>query len=195
MSELELSRKFIETVKPTGFRAPWIYLPNELLGVLREWGFKYDSSTFSSAGNYFTESGLNIFPVTSIQYGVTERNAIYPKTANSKMLLKEFPIGSGIFISLFRKIYKPFLQGFQRSKKPVVMYVHDWQLGESNDHSYKLIRDKLRYTHRFPMLDAMLGMVEQFNFRSLNSLLDVVNRNKELPFAHYLTIDVENMED
>ena len=100
--ELEQSARFLDNLHPIGFRAPWIYLPEDCMEQLPNYGFQYDSSTFGPVGSRFQRNGLEIFPVTSLNYFGTVNGVIYPKTAGLGMLRREFPIGSGIFVSWMR---------------------------------------------------------------------------------------------
>lgn len=191
--ELNCSRSFIENINPAGFRAPWLYLPETLLGELKNWGFRYDSSTFSPAGNSFMKHGLEIYPVTSLRYFGRETHPIYSKRANLKMLATEIPIGSGIFLSLLRRIYNPIFNHFEKQNKPMVIYAHDWQLISPPHKKYSIARDGLRNTHRFPLLESMLYWIDNHRFSSLNLRLDNQHVDSTHPFTHYLTIDVEHL--
>lgn len=191
LEELRNSRVFLDNVKPLGFRAPWIYLPESLLEVLAQNGFAYDSSTFSSAGSAFHKYGMGIYPVTSLQYFGMEIEPIYNKRANLNMLQKEIPIGSGIFVSLLRTAYGSIFSYFEKQNKPMVLYIHDWQLVTPPGKHYSILKDGLRNTHRFPLLNTLLEWIENYHFDSLSSRLANKDLESSKYFKHYLTIDVE----
>lgn len=191
--ELQYSESFLKSVKPSGFRAPWIFLPEPLLEILAQNGFAYDSSTFSSAGKAFHKYGIDIFPVTSLQYFGTEIEPIYGKNANIEMLQKEIPIGSGIFVSLLRTMYGSIFSYFEKHNKPVVLYIHDWQLVTLPGKQYGIFKDGLRNTHRFPLLKVLLKWIENYQFNSLNYRLTKKDSQSTSKFSHYLTIDVEHL--
>lgn len=194
LAEIEKSRVFLETFKPIGFRAPWIYLPDEVLGMLPEFGFQYDSSTFAPPGTRFDRNGLTIFPVTSLQYFGMNNDAVYPKSAQMGMLKHEFPIGSGIFVSLLRKFYPRYLNYCRQRNKSIVFYLHDWQLAPLAGKRFTLFKDKLRYVHNFPIIDTLLEWVERQRFANLSSRLTNHATEEKQDIKHYLTIDIEHLE-
>jgi hypothetical protein len=124
--ELAAGKEFINTYKPAGFRAPQMFLKQEYIPKLREAGFKYDSSTYSAA-EPFEVGGLKEVPVSSLSTFKSTRP--FPKPLTPKLLLSEFPYGSGYFLGLLQRHINWFIR---RNKKPSHIFVHPWQVFPSD---------------------------------------------------------------
>jgi len=126
--ELKKSEHFINEFNPAGFRAPNIHITRDAIGCLKEYGFKYSSSTY---GNYnVTEyDGIDEIPVSSLSY--QKRYSIdksLPKHLTVKMLFSQVPFGSGLFVSLFGSRTSYFIERVNKENKPAILFVHPWQV-------------------------------------------------------------------
>lgn len=124
VNELNKAADFIKKYHPKGFRAPCIRLPTGSLGVLKNYGFLYDSSVFFPmvAKEEILEipaSSFSLLPVTS--------KFCSPKDFGLALLNLEIPYGSGLFTALLPAVQRYFIN---RSKQPCVIYLHPWQLSK-----------------------------------------------------------------
>jgi hypothetical protein len=193
LKELADSATFIREYSPRGFRAPYIYLPNGLLQVLRSHGFVYDSSTFASPGKRFEKDDMQIFPVSSISYSWNRRSfPIYPKRLESRMFLREIPLGCGIMVSWLRKSYSNILQWYARRGISFIFYLHLWQLFPPPDLKFDSWTDKvLCYPCKFPLVDVLQYFLSQNSFHRMDDLLCVPSLKTAAVAHHFLTLDLE----
>jgi hypothetical protein len=189
--EIKHSKKFLDKFKPRGFRAPWIYLPDGLLSILKQNGFVYDSSTFDAPGKGYNHEGMKIFPVSSyVFFNTSALHPIYPKSMNLKMLLREIPFGSGIIFSYFRMLYPYILNHYGRYNKPCIFYLHLWQLYPTPDQEFNIFRDNIRIVHKYSVLKTLTNLLSKYRFQCMEKLLEMRPDNNN-NIAHYLTFDLE----
>lgn len=124
--ELELSRRFLEEFGPKGFRAPRMSLPADCLPLLREAGFRYDSSAYAPPGVLDMGNGMVELPVAARRlWG--DADVVFPSPLTLRLLLRRIPYGSGYFLGLLGGRIRRFLDREKRS--PVVLFLHPWQVG------------------------------------------------------------------
>ncbi len=107
IKSIQKSKIFIQRYKPIGFRAPKIILKNDHLKLLKNYGFKYDSSIYGAYSESKKIDGILEIPITSV--------------AN-------IPIGSGYFIGMLGKNIKWVYQNINKNGMPVVTFIHNWQI-------------------------------------------------------------------
>jgi peptidoglycan/xylan/chitin deacetylase (PgdA/CDA1 family) len=123
--ELKKSRKFISKFRPRGFRAPRMYLKKEHLGMLKNEGFRYDSSIYGTVSSACNVGGIEEIPVSTLPLlGSVVR---FPKNL-FRSLRREIPIGSGYFIGLLNNSIKPFLDREERKGRTSNIFIHPWQI-------------------------------------------------------------------
>ena len=127
-SELRLSAPFLNEFKPRGFRAPQIFITRDSLSCLPTYGFTYSSSTYNY-GSSTVIDGINEIPVTTLLFRKTggDQDRL-PRNLNLKMLARELPVGSGLFLSLLGSGSSYFINKINKTGRPVVLFVHPWQL-------------------------------------------------------------------
>ena len=125
--ELIKSQKFIKKFKPKGFRAPQIFLTEDSMKTLEEFGFTYSSSSYD---DYRIEkhNGIYEIPVSAISYFKKEHSTKLPKSLSIKLILKKIPFGSGLFISILGSKISFFINKLNRKKIPAVIFIHPWQI-------------------------------------------------------------------
>lgn len=107
IESIKKSKKFLQRYKPVGFRAPRIYGKNTKLKILKNYGFKYDSSIYGSFLAKRKMHGVLELPVTSI---------------------KKIPIGSGYFIGMLGKKMRWIYEVINKKGDPVISFIHNWQV-------------------------------------------------------------------
>ena len=101
------------------------------MALLSKWGFKYSSSSYD---NHIIKNIEDIeeIPISTISYSRKERNTDYneefPKQLTLKLLSKKIPFGSGLFVSFFGSRISFFIKLLNKSNKPAILFIHNWQL-------------------------------------------------------------------
>lgn len=147
--ELIKSSDFLNRFNPTGFRAPQILITRDSMACLKKYGFRYSSSTYSryKITNY---DGIDEIPVSSFCYrGNCDNNQKLPKCLTIKMLSRQVPFGSGLFISLLGSKISYFIEALNRVNMPAILFIHPWQL-----HMHEQIKGlnfKIKVLYRNPL--------------------------------------------
>jgi len=125
--ELEKSKRFIEEMKPVGFRAPYVYFKRDLMKHLKEYGFKYSSSTYGDS-KVSNHAGIDEIPVSTVPFkrGSLPENGS-PRHLTFKLLSREIPFGSGLFMPILRSRTPKFIEKANKKGKPAVLFIHLWQ--------------------------------------------------------------------
>jgi hypothetical protein len=170
--ELKESGSFLERFKPLGFRAPQMYITRDSMARLKQWGFRYSSSTY---GDYCIHriEGIYEIPVTSLAFRNTDRNMQnLPNHITMKMLLSSIPFGSGLFISLLGSQTSCFINYFNKRNKPAVLMVHPWQLYKHDKFKgisfilNMLVKNILWTPYSFPVLKGFEKLLNNHEFTS-----------------------------
>ncbi len=139
--EIKRSLELIENItgeRPIGFRAPFFSLNSKtkwVLKILRDFGFRYDSSIFPINTGYYGISGLPLG-----MYKISENN-LARENKNSNILeippavfnwhKIKFPIGGGIYFRFMPFIvFNKLLLSVMKKRKPVLYFhPHDFNKG------------------------------------------------------------------
>lgn len=166
LEELNLSKEFLNTYKPVGFRAPRIYFKKEFLPILREYGFQYDSSTYGIFQNA-TYSGIKEIPVSILPYGKNAKNHdFFSQKLLETLFRKGIPYGSGLFMSLLQNKIDYFIRQTNSQGLPAILFIHPWQLfdyEQSFSPRFLLYRRKIDRTLRY--------LLSRHTFASMKELL------------------------
>jgi peptidoglycan/xylan/chitin deacetylase (PgdA/CDA1 family) len=126
--ELKISGKFLERFKPTIFRAPQVYITRDSMSCLKEYGFKYSSSSYDEY-KIINIDGIVEIPVSTFRYrGNCDNIQQFPKPLTLRMLSAQIPFGSGLFIALLGSRTSYFINYLNRREKPAILFFHPWQL-------------------------------------------------------------------
>ncbi len=177
--QLKKSQTFIDTFKPKGFRAPQIYLPIESIRVLRDWGFKFSSSTY---GEYTSRRNIQSFeeiPVSSLRYfGKTTEPVSFPRQLTLQRLLREIPFGSGLFFSLFQSKISHFIKKVEKRGEPVILFVHPWQIcpfTQITNNAYRIkvaLKNPLSFPYTISIRNAFEKVLNRHHFTSFREVLN-----------------------
>ena len=181
--EFAASKEFIQEFKPQGFRAPWVYLPTDLLTTLRDSGFVYDSSSLAPPGVVTQRENFWLIPVSTFRY-TADRDIRFNQSLGFPTLRNEIPFGSGIVCSYLRRIYPHILNRYGQRDQPCVFYLHLWQLFRDPLQTHR----GLRHIHRLPLDDWLKKLVKRIKF---GKLIDLCGKSQAIGKQHYLTFDVE----
>lgn len=128
-AELERSRAFLERHRPRGFRAPRVAIDEAALDLLGAWGFEYSSSTYAPYRRRRSVRGLEEIPVSSREWRGRARGPVgLPRPLSFRLLAREIPFGSGLFVSLLGKRTSRFIRDLEREGDPAVLFLHPWQI-------------------------------------------------------------------
>lgn len=184
-SELEQYREAMQGALPgvdvLGFRAPMFSLDRRTswtLGVLRDAGFRYDSSvvpartpwygvanaplgvyraSLADPGRVDDEDGMLEFPMTACNVGPVR----VPASGGVYMRLMPYPI----FRGLLRRVAK---------RRPFVLYVHPWETHAATPrYPLPLIERVGLYTNIRHTLGRLERLLSEFSFAPVREVLDL----------------------
>lgn len=174
--ELERSSNFIKRFKPIGFRAPQIFITRDSMACLNKWGFKYSSSTYGESRISRIE-GIDEIPVSSMSFrGKSKSNNELPKHLTMKMLFREIPFGSGLFIGLLGSKTCHLINYLNKRNVPAVLFIHPWQLYRPKQ--IKGFSFKLKVLCHNPFCTP-------YTVNVLNAVEKLLKRHKFLSFREY----------
>lgn len=132
LSELKLSKKFIDKYHPLGFRAPKMFFRQEYYSILSDFGFKYDSSLYAPFSRVNSYSQVQELPAALYPYPFrSPARWSFPQDFK-QALINGIPFGSGVFISLFPRLTQFFINRLNNRNQPAVLIIHPWQLLDSS---------------------------------------------------------------
>lgn len=154
VNSLEKSKMFLQRFKPWGFRAPTFLIKKNYFPVLKDYGFRYDSSIYNTYSCRQSISGLVEIPVSKM-FGL--------------------PIGSGYFLAILGSQIKKFYQRINHQGSPIVAFIHNWQIVKPKNTSFPNQRYLLRYPLYFPYtLEAgqiFNFLLKNFSFAPMETLI------------------------
>jgi polysaccharide deacetylase family protein (PEP-CTERM system associated) len=173
-ADLLKSKRILEDIVKTpviGYRAPSFSITDKsiwALDVLKNAGFKYDSSIFPTTfhDRYGFKDGKTHIHV--LANGLTE----FP-LATFKVGKMNLPLaGGGYFRILPYKIFSYFLKKINADGRPFIFYLHPWEIDKNQpkvkvNYFYKF-RHYVNLNKTYKRLDRLL---RDFEFGSIDSLL------------------------
>ena len=174
--ELKKSEHFINEFNPAGFRALNIYITRDAMPCLKKHGFRYSSSTYSDY-RILNYDGIDEIPVSSWPFrGKHEIDQDLPKNLTIKMLFREIPFGSGLFISLFGARTSCFIERVNKENKPAILFIHPWQVcvpKEISSLAFKLkvlFRNPLCFPYTWNIQKPLETLLSRHSFTSFKEL-------------------------
>lgn len=176
--ELQRSKKMLEGLSDQqvlSFRAPFFSVTkNSLwaLQILKEEGFRYDSSIFP-VHNY--RYGLPSAPRTPFQISINGNNTLqeYP-ISTIKMGKVNFPFSGGAYFRLFPYRFTQYcINRLNRRKVPVIFYIHPWELDP--DHPRVKLPKRISLTHYARLSSTykkLVKLLKDFKFTTLKELAE-----------------------
>ncbi len=155
-----------------GHRAPYFSIDGHSLwaiDVLREKGFRYDSSFFPTRNMLYGYPNSPRFPHRlDGQDGLTE----FP-IATARWLGVNLPIGGGFYVrALPLSLIRWGIQQINRHSNPAIMYLHPWELDTRQN--YRKVTPRERITHyygRSGLEQKLRKLFADFNFTTLRDVL------------------------
>lgn len=156
-----------------GHRAPYFSIDDEslwALEILRDKGFRYDSS---------------FFPTRNMLYGYPEAPRFPHRVGNGEGLVEfpistarwfgiNWPIGGGFYVrALPYGVIRLGVRQLNRQGQPAILYVHPWELDIEQNYHRVTPRERVTHYHGRRGLAEKLGhLFSDFEFTSLRSVLD-----------------------
>ncbi len=154
LHSLQQSKKFIQRFKPIGFRAPRISFQNNHLHVLKNYGFKYDSSSYGPFSKKRKIDGVLEIPVTSIS---------------------KVPMGSGYFMGALGKNIEFVYRNLNNKEIPVISFIHNWQILRPKNPTFPSTGYVLSHPFYIPYLlnchDTFEYLISRFSFTKMKNLV------------------------
>ena len=164
-----------------GFRAPSFSLNNDTkwaLKVLKDEGFRYDSSVFPSwtplYGIYgaplkpYYPSLMDISREGNEDYGILE----FPLAIYNFFGVR-FPIAGGFWLRIWDiDIVKRGIKKMNRSGLPAVIYVHNWELDtETPKLRLPILKNLVTYHNLTKTKEKLLSLIKDYKFTSFTDYL------------------------
>src|SRR3989338_8016218 len=151
---LKKSERFIKRFKPRGFRAPRVSINISYLPILKQYGFTYDTSVYGNFSKKRSVFGVRQIPVSAIG---------------------SVPVGSGYFLGLLGKQIGRVYDYINKSGRPVISFVHNWQIETPKNATFPDSRHLITHPHYFPYLFNVYNTVEyllkNYRFAPMRTLL------------------------
>ena len=173
--DILLSKKILEGIiqkEVIGYRAPSFSITNEslwALDILRECGFKYDSSIFpTSFHNRYGFHGVN-------SGGATYANGIVEVPMSTYSFLNtRLPLGGGGYFRLFPYSYfKVLFKALNRKGEAFVFYLHPWELDENQPHVNACLSYRFRhYVNLKNTQKKFKRLIQDFKFQPLRKVVN-----------------------
>jgi len=147
--QLRRSRDFMEEFHPIGFRAPQAMIHRDSMPLLETNGFKYSSSSYD---RYWINriGGIDEIPISAVSFRKKkEKKPDLPKHLTFRMLTKQIPFGSGLFIALLGARTSKVIKYLNRRNMPAILIVHPWQIYRPD--RLRSFRFKLKVLFRNPL--------------------------------------------
>ncbi|OFW89158.1 MAG: hypothetical protein A3D75_01620 [Candidatus Levybacteria bacterium RIFCSPHIGHO2_02_FULL_37_18] len=178
--ELEEGCKFIQEFNIKGFQAPNINFPAGGHYLLKEAGFTYSSSIYSSSKKIFEIDGVKEIPVSIFNFfGKQNENISFPTQMKFRKLLEGIPFGSSYFTALLggKKTYKIIKKMENRGYEFVNLFIHNWQIylpeKASFPNTIDLIKNPLYLPYTKNIKNDFEYLLDNFKFSRFSDFLKI----------------------
>jgi polysaccharide deacetylase family protein (PEP-CTERM system associated) len=156
-----------------GHRAPYFSINGQslwALDVLRQKGFRYDSSFFPTRSLLYGYPGGPRFPH---RLGSAEGLIEFP-IATARWGGINWPIGGGFYVrALPYWVIRQGVRQLNQQGQPAIMYVHPWELDTAQRYSRVTARERISHYYGRQGLRAKLArLFTEFDFVPLQDMLD-----------------------
>nr|MBC7244104.1 polysaccharide deacetylase family protein [Chloroflexota bacterium] len=189
-TELEEFGQVISALVPgteiIGFRAPTFSLDNRThwaLGILAEFGYRYDSSVFPLRTPLYGVSGcpLTIYRPSAGNIAVPDDHGAlleFPMSVWSWAGLK-IPVGGGVYLRILPLALVKFCLRQINSERPFVIYVHPWETYPNTPRLELPLPARLATYHNIgKMLPRLAALLDAFSFAPMRTVLEDIGELK-----------------
>ncbi len=173
------SKKILEDIlgcAVLGYRAPSFSINEEVLGILEECGYLYDSSFNSFAGNN-RYGKIQIFPNGTSVVCKTRRNIYELPISNFQAGKFIVPAGGGAYFRLLPvRVFEKIVQSVLKHRNAYLFYIHPWE-ADPDQPKVKGVPAFLRFRHytnlarTLPRLRFLVSRMRDFSFVSCNEYI------------------------
>jgi polysaccharide deacetylase family protein (PEP-CTERM system associated) len=175
-AEILRGREAVETAsgkRVVGYRAPMFSINRSALSaleVLREMGFRYDSSVFPTRNVLYGFPDAPRFPYRPFENGTFVEFPL----STVRILGINWPVAGGFYLRLLPyALFKWGLQRINREGKPAIIYLHPWDLDAGQPYPNPTLRE--RFTHYYNLgstENKLTTLLRDFRFGPLADLLN-----------------------
>lgn len=138
IDELEKSKDFISEYNMKWFRAPEVYIEKSYFKNLQDYGFENDSSIYGVTKSFMINN-ITEMPISTYPYPYSKINNIIPKNLTLKLLRRELPFGSGLFLNILpRIILQNCINYYKKEDLDLMLFIHQWQIYPFNNYNFFL---------------------------------------------------------
>jgi peptidoglycan/xylan/chitin deacetylase (PgdA/CDA1 family) len=180
--ELRSGQEFLEEFGPEGFRAPQGFIKKEYLSIIKDWGFKYDSSIYAPFNIYEPLDNFIEVPVSTYPLIVPKDPLTYPRDLTFGLMVKEVPFGSGYYIGLLGKNVQWFIKRLNKRGTSTSIIIHSWQIKKIPKNDIKGIKLNKNILISLKMLPYELNRKKAFETLLKNNefipMIEIINKFK-----------------
>ncbi|MFX0196920.1 MAG: polysaccharide deacetylase family protein [Candidatus Hodarchaeota archaeon] len=174
LAQLNKSNKFLKKYKPAGFRAPEMKFDPQNIDLLKNHGFTYTSSIYSSVLKIEYKNGFLEFPVSVAN--IFGREAIISEGLLLKNMVTNIPIGSGFFFGLMRDRIRFFFN------KPRHIFIHNWQVIKPENAFFPDLKFLLKHPFYWPytvnLYKPFIQLLEKVKFEPISKYFELNHDNQ-----------------
>jgi polysaccharide deacetylase family protein (PEP-CTERM system associated) len=159
-----------------GYRAPYFSINKDslwALDVLREKGFRYDSSFFPTRNMLYGYPGGPRFPHRPGGDDLVE----FP-ISTARWVGINWPIGGGFYLRTWPyPLIRLGIRQLSRLSQPAIMYLHPWELDLQQPRPRVTPRERItHYCRRGGLEGKLRRLLQDFQFVALSDLLDRITQ-------------------
>ncbi len=154
-----------------GYRAPMFSINRSALwalDILRQEGFRYDSSVFPTRNMLYGYPDAPRFPYHPLDDGFVE----FP-LSTVRVLGVNLPVAGGFYLRVMPyRLFRWGLHQIEREGMPAVLYLHPWELDPDHPRPAPTLRE--RFTHYYNLKSTgkrLSALLRDFEFGPLAELL------------------------
>jgi polysaccharide deacetylase family protein (PEP-CTERM system associated) len=158
--------------KVIGYRAPMFSINQQsswALEVLRETGFRYDSSVFPTRNMLYGFPEAPRFPYRPFGNG----SFVEFPLSTVRILGRNWPVAGGFYLrSLPYRIFSWSVRRINREGKPAIIYLHPWDLDAGQPYPSPTLRERFTHYYNLRLAESkLLALLGEFRFGPLADLL------------------------
>jgi polysaccharide deacetylase family protein (PEP-CTERM system associated) len=156
-----------------GYRAPMFSINRSALWaleVLREMGFRYDSSVFPIRAMLYGFPGAPRFPY----HPCADQSFVEFPLSTVRLLGINWPVAGGLYLRMLPySVLTRAMQRLDRERKPAIMYLHPWDIDVDQPRPKHTLRERLTHYHNLQRTEGKLtALLCDFRFGPLVDLLN-----------------------
>lgn len=162
--------------KVVGFRAPMFSIDHDsmwALEVLKDMGFRYDSSIFPIRNRYYGAPDAPRFA-----YRPLKNHDFYEiPVSTTRIFGKNWPVGGGFYFrAMPYPLFRHEINRLNNQGKPAVLYFHPWEFDLEQPYQKVTLREKVTHFYGRKGLEGKFTrLLEDFKFGPVSELIKNLN--------------------